>query len=446
MKASSREPPANYFSVLVFLADTWLHVTTSSTEIVLTTPMSTSPKYGFGLLPKCTLGSTITDAGSSPTAAMEACAVSMGSSIFFTNPTNTYAVLGNLSTTMTAAMFQDDRPFVYMGVPKVNATSRTDYKATTYALQTACTPVSRECNLVSLAGASTAYHCNSIFEGNLAAEPWKMMYFSDATLSDNDTDSGVGNPFYFGWAALLNGGGGGNLYNSDSPQLVRNMHGGDAVVLACNTTVFDVEYTSVNNTIVQWASQMSNVSVANIVQGPLAKQTGDSRATPYLQYHSSIAMFSDSVQGLADYMALSYSKAALSFFASTLLEQDAVHAEERASMLVARVPIAPLLALVVANLLFVVAGIVLLAIALLYSDGRTKDVQSRLSIAGLVSHAFEARHDMAIQHTQELFEESDGKGSTRIGLLKMPEGGYAYKAISDATGFRSSAESHRLLR
>lgn len=106
----------------------------------------------------------------------------------------------------------------------------------------------------------------------------------------------------------------------------------------------------------RFVTSLSNDSTANIWQGVMENiEVG----TSSLQQAASLAAFSNSEQELADKIALAYSKIALAIGSEAVTPLPAIAAQERSSSLVARVPAAPLFTLVIANLLFVVLGIIL---------------------------------------------------------------------------------------
>jgi hypothetical protein len=255
------------------------------------------------------------------------------------------------------------------------------------------------------------------------------MYFTDETMTNNLTfDYGVSNPYYFGWAVLLNRESRFPPALEGDPEVIPAIDGGAGVVLACNVTLYDVEYESVNATITKFTTQMSNASATNILQLPMALTV---TAQPYLQQYASLAEFSDSSQQIADKMALSYSNAALSVFAGTVVPGPAIAAQERTSMIVARIPQAPLFALIGANLLFVVAGVVLLGISLSVPS-IAREAQARLSIVGLAAYAFESAYgSRKVNNVEELFEEHDGRQSVRIRIAKSQAGGYEYRKVDE---------------
>jgi hypothetical protein len=104
-------------------------------------------------------------------------------------------------------------------------------------------------------------------------------------------------------------------------------------------------------------------------------------------------------------------------------------------MLVARVPKAPLITLVFLNLLYAVVGVVLAVMAARTGPSETKNVQGRISVAGLAANCFEsqARVEGPAMELEDLFEEKDigardpkcsivsivasGRGGWKLGLI-----------------------------
>ena len=111
-------------------------------------------------------------------------------------------------------------------------------------------------------------------------------------MNENETGYGLlnggGNPFYFGLATLVNKAI--DTMPLNSSEIVGPIHGGTAYVLKCNSTVYDVEYDSVNGTITRFDTSKSNDSVANIFKGALGATTV---GTDYLKQSASVAVFSE---------------------------------------------------------------------------------------------------------------------------------------------------------
>jgi hypothetical protein len=249
-------------------------------------------------------------------------------------------------------------------------------------------------------------------------------------MSSNSTVFGIHNPYYFGIAARENAGAGTTspiTSGKSVPEIVTVSHGGIAFVLFCTITLYNMEYDIINGTITRFVTIASNDSVANAWQGAAALVSG-APGTPTLQQAAALAVFSNNAQELADKIALAYSKVALALGAQVVKRSPAVAAQERQSFLVARIPAAPLFTLVIANLLFVVLGITLTAIALVASSGEVREVQARLSIVGLVADRFEAQRGQdGVEDMDTYFEEKEGNDSMRVAIDHGNGGGYMYR-------------------
>jgi hypothetical protein len=79
-------------------------------------------------------------------------------------------------------------------------------------------------------------------------------------------------------------------------------------------------------------------------------------------------------------------------------------------------------------MLVVLVTTVLTVIALVVSKGEVKEVQSRLSIFGLVADRFEGMTArLPVKDSDELFRESKGQRTSRVGIANSAEGGFVYK-------------------
>lgn len=111
-------------------------------------------------------------------------------------------------------------------------------------------PISNECNLNALAGASTPFRYTETFQGDVTyPTAWVTAHFTNTSMTSNLTTSGVRNPYYFGLAALVNPHSGGTLVKPNGntiPEIVSQVHGDISFVLLCSVTVYDVQYDSVN--------------------------------------------------------------------------------------------------------------------------------------------------------------------------------------------------------
>lgn len=131
---------------------------------------------------------------------------------------------------------------------------------------------------------------------------------------------------------------------------------------------------------------------------------------------------------MADAFADSYSATTLGTAAGAFVAKKAVEAQTRTSILVARVPIAPLACLLLSNLALVVLGIVLTGVAFItLRNGDVCEVQSHFSISALVATHFEAKKAReGAKSVDDMFEESRGVRGPRVGIIRTAEGGWTY--------------------
>jgi hypothetical protein len=106
----------------------------------------------------------------------------------------------------------------------------------------------------------------------------------------------------------------------------------------------------------------------------------------------------------------------------------ALNSQVREQILVARVPKAPLFALLAANLLLVVLSIVLTVVALVAIRGDTGEAQGRLNIPTLVATMFEGRVKLPAEKVEDMFHEGDNKQRPRIGFARTAEGGWMFQS------------------
>jgi hypothetical protein len=343
---------------------------------------------------------------SDDTKALRSCALSTAATnTFLVNGTQSLQTLTNVSNIISTSTYYspEDGEYVYLGLPFSSTLAARDYKASSYGIQTQCQPVSKKCNLRAVAGDSTPFYCTEAFQGDVTfasledLDPsWTLAFFTNSSLSSNASyTTGVQNPFWFGLGALTDGQ---ELLTyqfengPNDPNLVVPIHGGIAFVLLCNSTIYDLNYTSINSSVTALELTPSNASVTNIFQGTIAF-TGFGNA--YLQEAASLAGLSTSSNDVANQMALSFSKAIIAGGAQVVQPTAAIVAQKRSSIIVARVPKAPLFTVIILDLLFVVIGIAFSVLALATSSGYqnvdVREVQARLGVVGLVADRFDRR-------------------------------------------------------
>jgi hypothetical protein len=319
--------------------------------------------------------------------------------------------------------------FAYLGVPTRSDLYNVDFSARTWGLSSTCTPITKECvTQMHTNGAEVHYDCSSIaFGGDITTSlvnQMNMQYYSGADMrQEAQWNVSVGNPYYYAAIASVNQNTGFEGGVGSDPEVYIALHSATVIAVACNTTVWDIEYTSVNGSITRFVTSPSNTSMANIMMGT---QRYTQIADPYLtQAFSTAGWDANSAQDMADGFANEYSLAALSLGAGAIYPSASTEAQLRTNKLVARVPLAPLFALLVSNLLLLILGLILTAWAIGAAGGDVNEVQARLGVVGLVGSCFEgeaAQHP--VRHVEDIFGEKSDVGARKVGFLKTPFWGW----------------------
>ena len=373
-----------------------------------------------------------------------ACTIDIGRTEFLTGAEEAYATLNNLSTQNQLSMFAHEGDN-YAALLPANIPSNLDFRASSFAVSTQCQPVSKGCNLTAAYGASTPFRCTDNFYGDATAlkddtgSRWASSNIGFVLLEDADATKNITlkakdmNPFYLGtWAVEGTVGiAPGSNANPQSealakdPEIVIPVHGGFAWVLRCQTTVHNLIYSYVNGSIVS-----PELTLANATTGGLMAATHNF-ALLNLEVASRIARFSSSAQELADKWGDQWSHITLGLSAGVMTPRPNILEQTRTQQLVARVPKAPLYALVGLNLVYAGLGVILAAYALLFSriGSGTGAARQRLTIHGVVAECFERpeRAPLGGNKVEELFDEREGKGiSSRLGVREDQVGGMRF--------------------
>ena len=325
-------------------------------------------------------------------------------------------VLNNVSDLAIAATYG---PYVYLGVPPQSGLAQQDYTANTFGMLTQCEYITMKCTS-HRSNHSEWLDCG-LFSGDTTPSPLETMFYTDRTMTSNDTDAGIANPYFFGLVSDL---------QDLSAYGLQVTTANATPAMLCNSTMYEIVYSSVNGTVSRFESQVSNDSVANIAQVTSSFGLQADEITPgyaSLLQAGSVAILSHSNTMWPTQMALAYSKVAMAYFAGTVVGRPAIQAQVRTTAIVSRIPAAPLWCLVIANMLFVVIGSILTVFAVMTLGNESKDVQVHLSIAGLVADRFEGSHARRdVKKKEDLFEEKSSHDSVRVGIVKAEEGGYTY--------------------
>jgi len=203
-----------------------------------------------------------------------------------------------------------------------------------------------------------------------------------------------------------------------------------AVILTCNTSVWDISYRSVNGTILVDKATLSNLNVSQTVSGPLAITADFPKSLPWTSLSDSLAtsmMASRSIDEFLSNFAAAYSQITLSYGAGAFDPIPGTSSMTASTKIVACVSIAPLWSLVVLAGIYFLLGtcFAMVALSTTLSGDNVRSVQAQLSIVGLTAASFEqrpsARSEQKVEHVEELFKEyyqGHGGGSEKNWMVE----------------------------
>ncbi|KAK4071721.1 uncharacterized protein Triagg1_5959 [Trichoderma aggressivum f. europaeum] len=408
-------------STFIFATDTWLHVTTET--VPLTEFHTTSPKNAtFGIPSAC-----FTIADETP----DRCNDFLMDKLYKNDRNHiTQEIFSNISERAIVQTHDEGgHRYAYVASPAYRYQTDTDYVATTFAVKTNCTPATSRCFKDRDLSNVTSFKCDFAMDGTIdgATTLFNLTEFTDSTLSanQNDTFSNMNsNPHNF--AAILNIGFGFAPSNyPDDDEVYSGPDQATIIVMLCESTAPDAEYGSTNGSVTHFSTVPSNFSSTNVIAGTL-------RFSPTMNYfltqNTLIDLWgSKTAQQLSDKFSSTYSQSILASAGAALEPRPAEVAQRRSSILVAAVPVAPLVCLLVANVLVVLLAVVLTVGALMEvaKSDQVGDVQTTLSIEALVAAHFETRGKKpGVRKTEDLFAEYQGGGGPRVKVEKTSEEGW----------------------
>ncbi|ETI26990.1 hypothetical protein G647_10089 [Cladophialophora carrionii CBS 160.54] len=403
---------AGALSFAILAVDTWLHVTTSTISYDAISPVS-QPSFNYGrkMDPSCH-GET------------RASGVCIGNNfaglLYFESLTNATETLMNLSSTnIVLPCHLDGRDLAYLTA--ADRHPDLDFQAKTFAISTQCTPVSKQCNLQAVSWCPFPQGCNSQVQlargmpydcgptlfGGLANNTGTP--FNSSLLDDSQAgiSSGIAstngfflqlfrkpnfsepfgtapdspNPFYFATGARVAASA---ALAADSEAVQNNADADYGFIFSCNSEFFELDYKMINGSFAG--------GTTTPVDGTLASNAVFTFIY-YLSYTQNVmegAFISGGVQSnnseqFANFLAQRFSETTLSMVSGLTVASPNIAEQTRERLLVTRLPKAPFFVLIVLNLIYALLGIILAITALASQPRRSRSIQARLSIGGIIA-------------------------------------------------------------
>lgn len=303
-----------------------------------------------------------------------------------------------------------------------------DYVANTTSMVTQCTFATQECgvhvattDLSDGNNISIPFHCYDDFSGNLGQTPatgheraqgWNMSFYQ--LVNGTPTNIPVqaqSNPFNFYVATAVN-----SIdlsdFDSDSylPEgnpgngsLVDAGQGFTAFALNCEATIYDVTFSIINGSFLDFNASISSPQKASIVQAPLQVGFG--------QYHlyqaASLAVLANN-DSVAKTMGKAFSQTGMALASGVFDFDNNILQRFRWTLSVTKVPKAPFFYLVVVCLVYSVVGMVMTVLALhLRRSPEVKDQQAKLMVEW-GPELLEMDHHKKEKKTRKEREREDG--------------------------------------
>lgn len=264
-----------------------------------------------------------------------------------------------------------------------------------------------------------------LFGGDNFVDPVGMYGYNDNTIH---------NPFYFATGARLAT----TKALATDPEAAVHDEQSSAFILLCTSAVYELTYNSVNGSVVNGTYTIANDTLSTNIRWTLINVQAYSQNALESAWISG-AQQANTSQELADFFAQRFSETALSMIVG--ITQPALNIAERTRdhLLVTRLPKAPFFTLIVLNLLYAVLGVLLAVVAVASHPRKTRNVQARLSIAGLVAALFESNTSASIGHSklgssgiEGVFAEyrQGNYDETRVAVVPARDGNHAFEKTS----------------
>ena len=404
----------------ILLADTWLHVTTSTIPYgIVESARLSETQLGRGMSAECFPVKV-------DTRIYDPC-ISGGqlygqSSRFLRNPGEAYRTLANLSALNSVRTSTIDGKAIAHIVDQ-SSSFDLDYEAPSIGVQTECSPITTLCGLIqdrycprdacvsqSSYEQTFTYSCPGGLTGDLSSSSGVaftngssnylesmtafFMQFYDESDFQRIRAYEVGapthsyaNPLHFITGSLV----------PPSDQLAADPEARPftttdsvGVILGCHSTVVDMIFSFRNGTVAGGSYTPANDTLSTGLGWAMSDYRGRSGFQSYLDSAvTGSAIACESAEDMAARFAQSYSEISMGIMAGIMTPRTTVEERVRQNVLVARVPKAPFFTLLALNLLYGSFGTLLGAWALSGKPRVVRDVQVRLSVAGLVSNLLE---------------------------------------------------------
>lgn len=315
----------------------------------------------------------------------------------------------------------------------------TVYSTSTLAASSSCQLITKQCFKAEGDEALSKFNCSAYFNYNNSAllgigsgsstsnKPFGVAYFQDADWTVPMNKSAPTNPSFTVFDMGLQE----TQYISPSvgDQLAIDDYGDHSFIVSCNTTLYHLNYTFNSEAGILTEASYSLISNPKAIQGII--ETNQEGYCNSFIYNGALLSYFQTTQDSFMQMFGDYYNAAFLAPVASVAEQVSDSAEQLIStLLVARVPKAPLYALIACCLLSTAFGLITTIFALISHPLALSQYQLQLSYQGILASLLEGGHAARpgeAKDPDDLFREQASPGSfsdaplTRVGIVPAPE-------------------------
>src|SRR5579862_6941416 len=333
-----KDIPFNLFALVILgwavaVSDIWLHLASTSVLKTFSTSTAVTTSYGRTLPSNCT--------GRSKECSLQIA----GTSVWIIGVAEGLLTINNSSVHNAVHVTDEGIAMIVEASPLPSA----DFSASTFGMQTVCTPISTFCNLgKGESGTITPYDCGSLYPGVSGALGNAQYGFFNLSISDDTARYGTTlNPFNASVGIVVDTATSPDAATSpdDDVEWFTPMEGNSAILLWCEMEFFNIIYTVIGGqTNIAYMSPASALETYPL-SGPLAVADGAFGVSSMWQplwMAAEIDAVAGNSTGFANLLSKDISRIALGMTAGIMIQSPSLSQSLRQNILAARLPIAPL--------------------------------------------------------------------------------------------------------
>lgn len=210
------------------------------------------------------------------------------------------------------------------------------------------------------------------------------------------------------------------------PDITVPLHGGMALILLCNVTSYNVNYSYYNSTIDNITKTVANGTLSWLFNSLLGPTAGSQLSLE--QIVDTAFSKANTAAEIANTWATAYSKMAVSILASIHDGHPNLAENVSQASIVTKISRPAFLALVILNAIFALLGLWLGVWAFLIDSSSVSAIAGGLSVEGMVPSVFESKAPMSEgKDAAKWFSENTGGERSSVGVAEVTGGQWAFR-------------------